>query len=160
MEGMWLIASTALWQWMIGIIVVTFFAALAFVAVEIVRETKDGDVAAKGRPENIVEGLTFLFLVIAWIPTVMVATTPGGPASLIGNAYFFTWMMVIFVLEGMVWFVHDVRQNLHRVLKEKEEEYRNHQQAVYEEAVHQEQRAKMASISERSESEYYNADTF
>lgn len=99
--------------------------------IEIFRGTKaDGSIQPKGRVEKTIEGVLLMVLVLAWIPAVMLATTPGGPASLIGNAYFFTWLTVILIFEAMFWFIHDVRQDLFKALQEKEEEYRQQQQKV------------------------------
>lgn len=124
-----------LWLWLIILAVSTFLAATAFVVVEIVRETKETR-NQKPKNETLVEGICFFSLVLAWIPTVVMATAPGGPASLIGNAYFFTWLLVIFIFEGVVWYIHDVRQALHRVLKEKDREYRKRQQEIIHETEH------------------------
>jgi len=71
-----------------------------------------------------------LFLVLAWIPSVGLATTPGGPASLIGNAYFFTWILVVFVFEGLIWWIHDYRLEIHQQLRKKAKLYKRHQAKV------------------------------
>jgi hypothetical protein len=119
------------WQWLIIIATFTVVPAVVFVLIELFRETKaDGSNEEKGQVENILEGFFLLILVMAWIPTTMVATTPGGAASLIGNAYFFTWLLVIFILEAFVWFVHDQRKGLHLALKEKANEYHEKQREV------------------------------
>jgi uncharacterized membrane protein len=119
------------WTWLIIIAVFTVIPALVFVVVELFRETKDdGSNKEKGQVEIVLEGFCLLLLVLSWIPSVMVATTPGGAASLIGNAYFFTWMLVIFILETFVWFVHDLRKGLHQALKEKAIEYQDKQKEV------------------------------
>jgi len=123
--------SMGQWQWLIIITVFTILPAIVFVLIELFRETKaDGSSVAKTRTETIIEGICFLALVLAWIPTVMIATTPGGAASLVGNAYFFTWLLTIFVFEGFIWFIHDKRKETHYALKEKEDEYRNQQMKV------------------------------
>ena len=87
-----------------------------------------------GKPqyENILEGFCLALLVCLWIPTVIVATTPGGGASLVGNAYFFTWVTTIFVMETFIWFVHDLRKGVHSALQVKEREYHKRQQEVLE----------------------------
>jgi hypothetical protein len=123
--------SEGQWQWLIIIAVFTILPAIVFVLIELFRETKaDGSSAVKTRTETVAEGICFLILVLAWIPTVMIATTPGGAASLVGNAYFFTWLLTIFVFEGFIWYIHDKRKETHYALKEKEEEYRNQQMKV------------------------------
>lgn len=113
----------------------TIAPSIFFVLVELFRETKaDGSNADKSSNEVIAEGICFLALAAAWIPTVMVATTPRGAASLIGNAYFTTWLLTIFVLEGLIWFIHDKRKETHRALKQKEAEYKRQQRKVLEKA--------------------------
>jgi hypothetical protein len=115
--------------------VFTIVPSIAFVLAELFRETKaDGSSTAKSWTENTVEGCCFLILVLAWIPTVLVATTPGGAASLVGNAYFFTWILAIFVFEGLIWFIHDKRRETHQALKEIEKEYFRRQRKVLEQA--------------------------
>ena len=86
----------------------------------------------KGQYENILEGFCLAILVCLWIPTVIVATTPGGGASFVGNAYFFTWVTTIFVMETFIWFVHDLRKGVHSALQVKEREYHKRQQEVLE----------------------------
>lgn len=89
------------WQWLVTLIVFTFAPAILFVLIELFRDIKpDGTNAEKPKLENYIEGAIFLLLSLAWIPSVGVATTPGGMASLIGNAFFFTWILVVFVFEG------------------------------------------------------------
>jgi hypothetical protein len=74
--------------------VFTIIPAVAFVAIELFRDTKaDGGTQEKTKVENIVEGVIFLLLVLAWIPTVGAVTTPNGAASLIGNTYFFSKLL-------------------------------------------------------------------
>ena len=74
--------------------------ALGFVLVELFRDVTADGRSLKPRFENLIEGIVFAALCVAWIPTVIVATTPGGAASLTGNAYFFTWLLVVFLFEG------------------------------------------------------------
>lgn len=124
------------WQWLMIVTVFTFCPAVVFVLVELFRETKaDGSNADKSSTEIVVEGVCFLLLALAWIPTVMIATTPRGAASLIGNSYFFTWILTIFVFEGLIWYIHDKRNETHRALKEKEAEYKQQQRQVLERAL-------------------------
>ena len=80
--------------------------------------------------ETIFEGFCLLCLGICWIISVIVATTPGGFASQVGNSYFSTWITTAFVLDTGLWFVHDWRKRVHQSLEEKELEYRRHQQQV------------------------------
>lgn len=109
--------------------VFTFCPAVFFVLIELFRETKaDGTTAVKSNLEALIEGLWLVGLTFAWIATVMIATTPQGAASLIGNSYFFTWSMSIFVFEGFIWYIHDKRKATYEALKEKHDEYRQRQQ--------------------------------
>ena len=144
-------------------------AAAVFVLVELFRETKqDASSPEKGSGEKILEGLCFASLVIAWVPTVFLATTPGGAAALNGNTYFFTWLLVVFIFEGTVWYIHDMRKDLHRALKEKEEEYRMRQKQVLENTKRIQQRANQdaradddgnvaSPMRERIGTEYFDA---
>lgn len=79
-------------------------------------------------------------LALAWIPTVMIATTPRGAASLIGNAYFCTWINTIAVCEGLVWFIHDKRRETHELLHRKRQAYIRRQERVMEETLEIQQR--------------------
>ena len=81
------------------------------------------------------EGLVLCLLVLAWIPNVVVATTPGGVASLVGNAYFFTWLGTIFVMETAVWWVHDWRKSIQSQLEQQEMDYRKVQIEVLERSL-------------------------
>ena len=156
--------SSGHWQWLISVAVLTALAAAFFILIELFRETqRDWSNQVKGRGENILEGLCFGTLVLAWMPTVVFATAPGGPASLIGNAYFFTWLCSIFVFEGLVWFIHDMRKDLHRALKEKEDEYRRRQRQVLEETKRIQRYAKQETSAtqnekrDRSSTEYFDS---
>jgi hypothetical protein len=123
------------WQWLIIVVVITFIPSVVFVLIELFRETKaHGSTAPKSSTEVFLEGVCFLTLISAWTPTVMIATTPRGAASLIGNSYFTTWLMSIFVCEGLIWFIHDKRNETYYALKVKEEEYRRRQRRVLEQA--------------------------
>lgn len=86
--------------------------------------------------EIILEGFCLLCLALSWIPSVIAATIPGGFASPVGNAYFFTWATTAFVLETCLWFIHDWRKSVHKALEEKELEYHRHQQEVLEMTMH------------------------
>jgi len=123
------------WQWLTIITVFTICPSVVFVLIELFRETTaDGRNVDKSSTEVFVEGICFLVLALAWVPTVMVATTPRGAASLIGNSYFVTWLLTVFVIEGLIWFIHDKRKETHRALKEKGAEYRREQRKVLEQA--------------------------
>jgi hypothetical protein len=71
---------------------------------------------------------------VGWIPSVIVATTPGGFASLVGNAYFWTWGTTVFVMETFLCYIHDFRGGVHKALKEKEKEYKRHQEEVLQQS--------------------------
>ena len=127
--------SDGQWQWLMTVSVCTFCPAVFFVAVELFRETmSDGSIAVKSSVEALIEGTWFVGLTFAWTATVMIATTPSGAASLIGNSYFFTWVMSIFVFEGFIWYIHDRRKATYQALKEKQDEYRQRQEQVLQEA--------------------------
>jgi hypothetical protein len=124
------------WQWLVTATIVTFCPSIVFVLVELFRGTNpDGSITAKSKGEIIIEGCCFLTLALAWIPTVMIATTPRGAASLIGNAYFCTWINAIAVCEGLVWFIHDKRRETHELLQRKRLAYIRRQDKVMEEAL-------------------------
>jgi hypothetical protein len=124
------------YQWLLFVAAVTLLPSTVFIFLEIFRETTSQDVeeaalfVKKGPLENILEGFVLLLLSIGWIPSVIVATTPGGFASLVGNAYFFTWATTVFVMETSLWYLHDFRGNVHKAVQEKQEEYKRHQQKV------------------------------
>ena len=123
------------WQLIVTLIVFTIAPAAAFVLAEICRQTKpDGSNEEKSRAENMVEGICLLLLVLAWIPSIIWVTAPDGAASLVGNAYFSSWILVIFVAETGVWFVHDLRERIHQSLERKQMEYREKQRQVVERA--------------------------
>jgi hypothetical protein len=149
--------STGQWQWLVIVVVFTFVASFAFVAAELFRDIKaDGSNEEKTEVENVVEGVILLLLVLAWIPTVVVATTPGGAASLIGNAYFFTWLLVVFLFEALVWWIHDYRLEIHQELQRKQHDYRKKQREVLEKTRRQRQEMEEqeeASSSSDSEDE-------
>lgn len=147
--------------------VFTICPSVVFVLVEIFRETKaDGSAVAKTSTETSVEGICFLILVLAWIPTVMVATTPSGAASLIGNSYFFTWLLIIFISEGLIWYIHDKRRETQLALKRTEAEYKRQQRLVLKQAMEvqqkkeeRENRSLGVGIMERKESTGYLLET-
>ncbi|KAL7561189.1 hypothetical protein ACA910_004116 [Epithemia clementina (nom. ined.)] len=141
------------WQLMIALIVFTITPAAAFVLAEIFRQTKpDGSNEEKSKAENTTEGISLLMLVLAWVPSIIWVTAPDGAASLVGNAYFSSWLLVIFVAETGVWFVHDLRERIHRSLEQKQLEYREKQRQVIEKARAIQQQKLAAVIPHRHES--------
>jgi hypothetical protein len=107
--------------------------SIGFVLVEIFRETKPGeDKNTKPEWEIIMEGFVLLILFVIWIPSVIIATTPGGAASLVGNAYFFVWSSTVFVVDTCVWWIHDWRRRVLTIIKDQERAYRNIQLDVLE----------------------------
>lgn len=123
---------TSQYEWLMFVASVTLLPAMAFIFIEIFR---DSSITEKPSVESYAEGVCLLVLTFAWIPSVIVATTPGGFASVIGNSYFFTWATTIFVIETAMWFVHDSRWQVHQALVQKEQEYRRHQQKVLEQTL-------------------------
>jgi hypothetical protein len=115
------------YQWLLFVATFTLLPCAVFIFVELFRESQN---VVKGNLETILEGCFLAMLSLGWIPSVIVATTPGGFASLVGNAYFFTWMTTVFVMETFLWFIHDFRASVHTALQEKEKEYKRHQQHV------------------------------
>jgi hypothetical protein len=115
------------YQWLLFVATFTLLPCAVFIFVELFRESQN---QVKGNLETILEGCFLAMLSLGWIPSVIVATTPGGFASLVGNAYFFTWMTTVFVMETFLWFIHDFRASVHTALQEKEKEYKRHQQQV------------------------------
>lgn len=65
----------------------------------------------------------------------MIATTPRGAASLIGNAYFCTWINTIAVCEGLVWYIHDKRRETQEMLLRKRQAYLRRQERILEETL-------------------------
>jgi hypothetical protein len=119
------------YEWLIFVASVTLLPAAAFIFAEIFRDSSNEN-SEKPPFETKVEGIVLLLLTIGWIPSVIVATTPGGFASYIGNAYFFTWATTVLVLETTMWFIHDSRGGVHQMILKKEQEYRQHQKDVLE----------------------------
>ena len=115
------------YQWLLFVAAFTLLPCAVFIFVELLRESHN---VVKGNLETILEGCFLAMLSLGWIPSVIVATTPGGFASLVGNAYFFTWMTTVFVMETFLWFIHDFRASVHTALQEKSNEYKRHQQQV------------------------------
>jgi len=120
------------WEWLLFTTAFTIPFAVGFVLVELFRETAIGKTSPKSGWETILEGVVLCLLVLTWIPSVIVATTPGGVASLVGNAYFFTWLGTTFVIETAVWWIHDWRKSIQSMLEQQEEDYRKIQKEVLE----------------------------
>lgn len=121
------------WEWLLFATGFTILPSMGFVLVEIVRENKPGKKKnSKPQWETIMEGYVLLGLFFIWMPSVIIATTPGGAASLVGNAYFCLWACTVFVVDTCVWWIHDWRQRVLTTIKEQEKEYRNIQQEVLE----------------------------
>jgi hypothetical protein len=97
-----------------------------------VRESSDD---VKGSLETVAEAFCLSLLTLGWVPSVIVVTTPGGFASQLGNAYFWTWGTTIFVMETFLWFIHDYRGNVQRAILEKENEYKEHKAKVLKESL-------------------------
>lgn len=117
--------------WLLFISSFTLLPCAIFVFLEIVRESSED---VKGSLETIAEGFFLSLLTLGWIPSVIIVTTPGGFASQLGNAYFWTWGTTICVLDTFLWFIHDSRGNVQRALMEKEQEYKQHQENVLKES--------------------------
>lgn len=96
------------------------------------RESSDD---VKGSLETVAEAFCLSLLTLGWVPSVIVVTTPGGFASQLGNAYFWTWGTTIFVMETFLWFIHDSRGNVQRAILEKENEYKEHKAKVLQESL-------------------------
>jgi hypothetical protein len=121
----------------------------------------------KSEWETILEGIVLGLLALAWIPSVIVATTPGGVASFVGNAYFFTWLCTIFVMETSVWWIHDWRKRIQSQLEQQEVDYRKIQQEVLEKSLAVEREEQIADedrdgvrkdISDDASEEYSDYD--
>jgi len=122
------------WEWLLFVTAFTIPCAVGFILAELCRGTVDGQQQEKREWETILEGFVLCLLVLAWIPTVIVATTPGGVASLVGNSYMFTWGATVFVLETSVWWIHDWRKRIHTILEQEQETYEKIQQRVLEQS--------------------------
>jgi hypothetical protein len=120
------------YEWLIFAASATLLPSTVFIFAEIFRDSSSDSKNEKPSMETYIEGLALLLLTLGWIPAVIVATTPGGFASVTGNAYYFTWLTTIFVLETIMWFIHDSRGGVHQTLLLKELEYKQHQKNVLE----------------------------
>eukprot|EP00980_Cylindrotheca_fusiformis_P012421 scaffold3046_cov105-Cylindrotheca_fusiformis.AAC.20 len=117
--------------WLLFVACSTLFPSAVFIFLEIVRESSDD---VKGSLETVAEGFFLAMLTLGWVPSVIIVTTPGGFASQLGNAYFWTWGTTIFVMETFLWFIHDSRGNVQRAILQKEKEYKEHQKKVLQES--------------------------
>ena len=133
---------TGQWQFLLSLSVFTIVAASGWVLVELLRQTTPE--GRKAPAEVMAEGICIFILLALWIPSIMLATTSGGFAALVGNTYFFSWAVVIFLAETAVWFVHDLRDRMHESLAAKAEEYRTHQQHVMAQAEQYRQQQQQA----------------
>ena len=141
----------------------TIVPSAAFVLAEICRQTKpDGSNEEKSRAENLAEGVSLLGLILAWIPSIIWVTAPDGAASLVGNSYFSSWLLVIFVAETGVWFVHDLRERIHESLEQKQHEYREKQRQVIEKAraIQQHKTESTPQQHESVSSDHYDQNEF
>ena len=126
---------TGQWQFMVSLSVFTVLSSAVWVLVELFRETTpSGDLSPKSAAELYAEGLCILVLLGLWIPSIMLVTTSGGAAALVGNTYFFSWAVTILLAETAVWLVHDLRDRMHQSLADKAQEYRARQAAVQAQA--------------------------
>lgn len=146
------------YQWLIFVAAASLLPAGAFVFVEIFRTSDSND---KPRAESYLEGFALLILTCAWVPSVIVATTPGGFAAVVGNAYVFSWTTTLFVLETSIWFIRDSRSSVHQTLEQKGEEYRKHQSQVLENTrkLQEEAEAKRRVESPREEWTMFRRNT-
>lgn len=132
-------------EWVFHIFVAAFTlpTAASFAFIELFRVSRLDVENTKSDRENIFEGFTLLLLVLFWIPVVTWSTTPGGLASLVGNAYFFTWFTTIVVIETFVWWIRDWRKGIHDVVRMQEEEYHRAQR----DALRKHKRLKKNAVS-------------
>jgi hypothetical protein len=145
------------WEWLLFVAAFTLPPSLSFVLVEIFRETKPGvDKNTKSDWETVLEGFFLGLLTIVWIPSVIVSTTPGGVASLVGNAYFFIWGTTVFVIDTTTWWIHDWRRSIHNAIKEQEEEYRNIQKEAFERSQQEADQEAGIRSSRKNENEYHS----
>jgi hypothetical protein len=145
LEPAWNDIPSSQYEWLIFVASATLLPSAAFIFAEIFRDSSKEN-HEKPSFETYAEGICLLALTLAWIPSVIVTTTPGGFAAFVGNAYFFTWATTIFVMETSMWFIHDSRGGVHQTILKKEQEYRQHQQDVLEAA----RKLRMEAVSRRN----------
>ena len=137
------------WSWLIFVCVISFTTALGFSIVELFRRSvissssigeggstgihnydendndENDDVidGTKGGCESQIEGILLAFLVIIWLPSVVIATTDDGVASDFGNTYFFTWGSTIVVIHTFITWLQDWRKSVHEASRQLHLEY-------------------------------------
>jgi hypothetical protein len=136
------------WTWLIVVTTCAIIPSAFFVLIELLRQTHSEEEERKSPVENVAEGWCLELLVLAWVPTVMLATAPGGAASLIGNSYFCTWSLMVVLLETCVWYVHDLRQEFHDALRDQPRAYQNQQRRVFMETKQIQQAAVVTPVVE------------
>jgi len=110
------------WVWIMTLCFLTGITSLSFLLVEIFRIDDN-----KSSLENIFEGSILLVLVVGWIPTVVVATMPGGAASTVGNSYFLTWGCGVLVIRIFVAKIQSWRKQIYEVRSRQLQEYHDAQ---------------------------------
>jgi len=120
------------WGLLFYTIPVTIVPAIFFILVELFRPAS----TKRQKPdwETIMEGIILVILVVSWIPTVIVATTPGGIASDVGNCYFFLWSTAVFVMDTSIWWINDRRKRALLLLYKEQLKYHTIQQRVLEQS--------------------------
>ena len=76
----------------------------------------------KANCESQFEGILLAFLVIIWLPSVVLATTDGA-ASDFGNTYFFTWGSTVVVIHTFITWLQDWRKSVHEASRQLRSEY-------------------------------------
>jgi hypothetical protein len=67
------------------------------------------------------------------MPSVFVLSSIGLLFALTTFAHFrcsSAWLLVVFLFEGLIWWIHDYRYEIREALRAKEREYRKYQKAV------------------------------
>jgi hypothetical protein len=77
----------------------------------------------------------------------------------VGNAYFFSWILVVFIVETGVWFVQNLRSAMHASLRRRNEEYHERQaqvlaktRVIQAQKVKQQKRAQKQQARQRANS--------
>lgn len=121
------------WNFIIFVSALTFPISGFWVIIELFRTHEE-----KSNREALAEGCTLLLLVLFWIPTVCIATIPGGAASFVGNAYFLTWAAVVTTIQTFMWWLHDWKEMVHRICERQLVEYNRAKREIALRAAHQE----------------------